>query len=162
VTLVVRLARADEVEAAVMVWRLANDRSALQEHPERLEGWAQEEGARLYVAAQGDRLVGMVLGLRGRADDGAGDVIPGLCHLTGLAVVPDRQRSGIGRSLMAALLADADRDRCHTVTLWTTATNAPALTLFASLGFRPTGRFAHDDSGIRMLQLARSRAAGVA
>jgi ribosomal protein S18 acetylase RimI-like enzyme len=155
VTVVVRLARADEQRAALAVWRRANRGSALQQHPQRLQRWAREEGARFYVAAEGERLVGMALSLRGRADDGAGEVIPGVRHLTGVAVVPERQRMGIGRRLIATVLADAEHDRCQKVTLWTNETNTAALALFESLGFRPTGRRARDESGAQSVHFER-------
>jgi ribosomal protein S18 acetylase RimI-like enzyme len=150
----VRHASAQEVEAAIDVWRAANPGSALVEHPERLRRWSADRGAQLYVADDGSgRVVGAVLSVLGRADDGAGELIPGLRHLTGLAVVPERRRAGVARSLLRVLLDEAAEEGCARVTLWVRADNLPAQRLFASLGFRPTGRREPDDAGAESMHM---------
>jgi ribosomal protein S18 acetylase RimI-like enzyme len=149
----VRHASPQEVEAAIDVWHAANPGSALVEHPKRLRRWSTDQGARLHVAVEGGRIVGAVLSVLGRADDGAGELIPGLRLLTGLAVVPERRRAGVARSLVRALLDEAAREGCERVTLWVRADNLPAQRLFATFGFRPTGRREPDDAGAESMHM---------
>jgi ribosomal protein S18 acetylase RimI-like enzyme len=149
----IRQADPEELEAALGVWRAANVDSPLHGHLEHLRGRAREDGARVFVAAEGKRLVGVAFSLRGRAADGAGPVIPGRRHLTGLAVVPERQRHGIGHRLLSTILEDARREGCRRVTLWTHTENVPARKLFEAAGFLPTGRRGPDANGAEMLQL---------
>jgi ribosomal protein S18 acetylase RimI-like enzyme len=73
--------------------------------------------------------------------------------LTGVAVIPEQQRRGIGRTLLATVLDDARRDGCRRVTLWTRAANVPARKLFEAEGFVATGRREPDATGVEMLQL---------
>ena len=149
----IRQADPAELGSALGVWRAANVGSRLHGHVENLRGWASQDGARVFVAAEGTRLVGAALSLPGRAADGAGPVLPGRRHLTGFAVLPERQRQGIGRGLLLAVLEDARSDGCTRVTLWTHAANDPARALFEAAGFVPTGRSEPDESGAEMLQL---------
>jgi ribosomal protein S18 acetylase RimI-like enzyme len=144
---VVRRAATSEVDAAVAVWHSANATSSLRNHAARLRRWSQEPGAKLFVAVEGDDFIGMILSLVARADDGAGSPIPGARHITGVAVLPNRQRGGIGGALLRAALDDARAEGCDRVTLWTHNRNERALHLFQTHGFRPTGRTAHDDAG---------------
>jgi ribosomal protein S18 acetylase RimI-like enzyme len=99
------------------------------------------------------RLVGVAFSLPRRAADGAGPVVPGQRHLTGFAVIPERQRRGIGRGLLATVLEDARREGSTRVTLWTHAANVPARKLFEAAGFLSTGRRELDADGAEMLQL---------
>jgi ribosomal protein S18 acetylase RimI-like enzyme len=152
----VRRAGAEEIGAAVTVWQAANSDSTVPGHADSLRGWARDPDALLLVAENGGRLVGMVLLLPGRDQDGAGDLVPGLRHLTGLAVRPESQRSGVGSALLdAAVREAADREAAH-VTLWTAEDNAVAQRLFVSRGFAPTGRSARDGGGTVMLHFERS------
>jgi len=130
-----------EIDAAVAVWRSANTTSPLQHHPARLRRWSQELGAKLFVAVDAD-LIGMILSLVARGDDGAGPPIPGARHITGVAILPDRQRGGIGGALLRAALDDAWAEGCDRVTLWTHTGNERALRLFEVLrlsAHRPNG-----------------------
>jgi ribosomal protein S18 acetylase RimI-like enzyme len=150
---IVRRAALGEVDAAVAIWRSAYAASSLRHHPARLRRWSQEPTSRLFVADDEDDLIGMVLSLVARADDGAGPPIPRARHITGLAVRPDRQRGGVGEALLRAALDDARADGCDCVTLWTHAANELARRLFEAHGFRPTGRTALDDAGEPTLHL---------
>jgi ribosomal protein S18 acetylase RimI-like enzyme len=151
--MIVRRAVATEVEAGVDVWRLANAASRLERHPERLQRWAQETGAKLYVAVDEEQVIGMILSLATREDDGAGALIPRARHITGLAVLPHRQRRGVGRALLRAAVDDARAEQCDRITLWTHVGNDSARRLFEAHGFRPTGRSGHDDAGEPTMQL---------
>ncbi len=92
------------------------------------------EDVAALVAAGLDWLVatdgGVVLGALGRRDDGAG------VDIDRLVVDPAVARRGVGRALVAAVLADAGGRR---VTVSTGRGNAPARHLYARAGFRETG-----------------------
>ncbi len=154
VVLIVRRADRTEVDAAIEVWKAASSESQLAGHPEHLRAWAGASGAVLFVADSGTTLIGMALSLVGRANDGAGEPIPGLRHLTGVAVLPEHQGSGVGGRLLDAALDHAHSVGCDRVTLWTGRTNARAQRLFAARGFHPTGRTMPDDAGAAMVHFA--------
>jgi ribosomal protein S18 acetylase RimI-like enzyme len=154
----IRPASRDEVGKAVAVWHAANAGREAPGHAEHLEAWAAQEGAVLLVAIRDRELAGMVLCLPGRAADGAGAPIPGLLHLTGLAVLPEHQRQGLGSALLEAALDEARRRRCTRVTLWARASNVGALHTFESHGFRRSGRTAEDAAGSEMLHFEWRRA----
>lgn len=87
-----------------------------------------------FLALDGDRIVGCVFALE-RAD--------GL-YVGKLAVAPDRQGHGIGRRLMQAA-EDLARSRGKAaIELETRIELTPNHAAFARLGFRETGRTAHD------------------
>jgi ribosomal protein S18 acetylase RimI-like enzyme len=152
---VIRWGRLSEIAGAVSVWLAANAARNLPNHPERLRAWGHDPDAVLHVADDHGFLVGMALRLQGRAEDGAGVVIPGLCHLTGVCVVPHRQGQHLGGRLLDAVLAAARQDGYVRATLWTHHDNARARWLFEARGFRPTGRVAQDESGQPMIHLER-------
>jgi ribosomal protein S18 acetylase RimI-like enzyme len=136
----VELASGADVDDAIGVWLSAN-RSGAADHRDSLAQWSQQDGARLFVARSADgRLAGMLLSLEGREEDGAGPVVEGLRHITGVAVRPELQGQGIGRRLVLAAIADAEESGSDRLTLWTETTNRRAQRLFQSVGFRPTGR----------------------
>ena len=153
---IVRHADPHETETAIDVWRAANPDSRLEQHPDRLRRWSSERGAHVHVAVDQDRVIGMVLSVLGRADDGAGEVVPGLRHLIGLAVAPTRRREGVARRLVCAVIDEARREACEWVRLWVHADNAAARRLFESVGFRATGRSALDDGGTETSQMELS------
>lgn len=65
-------------------------------------------------------------------------VLPGEeAWVNNLAVRRDAQRRGIGRALLAALLAEAERHRVPRVLLEVAADNAAAQQLYAAHGFEP-------------------------
>jgi ribosomal protein S18 acetylase RimI-like enzyme len=154
--MIVRRAEPNEVEQAIDVWRAANPESGLRRHPERLRRWSLDRGAHLYIGVDGARVVGMALSVLGRADHGAGDVIPGQRHVIGVSVVPARRREGIARGMVRAVVDGARREACERVTLWVHVDNPAAQQLFQSFGFRPTGRRACDDAGVEMMQMELS------
>jgi ribosomal-protein-alanine N-acetyltransferase len=57
-----------------------------------------------------------------------------------LAVRPDARRHGVGRTLLAHLLAEAARRRLREVLLEVRADNEPALGLYRSVGFTRVGQ----------------------
>ena len=88
------------------------------------------ESARARVAEAGGAFVGFALAQR--AADAA--------EILSVAVAPVAQRKGLGRRLVEQLLADLRADGVARVHLEVRASNAAALGLYRSLGFRQTRR----------------------
>ncbi|ASW57426.1 ribosomal protein S18-alanine N-acetyltransferase [Plantactinospora sp. KBS50] len=64
---------------------------------------------------------------------------PAEAWVQNIAVRRDRQRSGVGRALLAELLRTADDAGVRTVLLEVAVDNAPAQKLYARNGFEPLG-----------------------
>ena len=150
-----RRAGTDEVDLAMAVWGAANPSPAVPEHATWLRGRAADPDTLLLVAEDAGQLAGMVLVLPGRSHDGAGDEVPGHVHLTGMAVRPEHQRSGLGSALLDAALGEAMGQRAVRVTLWAAENNVPTRRLLTSRGFRFTGRSACDAGGKIMCHFER-------
>jgi hypothetical protein len=68
-------------------------------------------------------------------------VRPGLAWVTRLGVLPAARRRHIGRTLMTALLANAERQGLRRTVLEVIKNNVPAYNLFVQCGFGPTQEF---------------------
>ena len=93
--------------------------------------WNELSSGHFYLVAEdGD---GQVLGYGGLAvaDDEA--------WIQNIAVRREAQRRGIGRAILEALLAEADRRGARAVLLEVAVDNAPAQKLYATYGFEPIG-----------------------
>ncbi len=82
------------------------------------------------VAFRGGSLAGYVIGW----------FIEDEAHLANLAVAPALRRRGLGRRLLAALLAEASRRGSRWILLEVRPSNLAALSLYGEFGFRPVGR----------------------
>lgn len=149
----VRRANTEEIDSAVAAWQAANPHTTIPEHAQWLRARAADPDALLLVAEMEGQVIGMVLVLPGRDRDGAGDILPGQHHLTGLAVHPGYQRCGAGSALLDAALSEAAERASTRVTLWAAKDNATAQRLFTVRGFTPTGRTGRDAGGTVMLNL---------
>lgn len=69
-----------------------------------------------------------------------GRAVAGEAELLTLAVAPGARRKGVGRRLVLAFLAEADRRGAVTAFLEVAATNAPAIALYHVTGFAEAGR----------------------
>jgi ribosomal-protein-alanine N-acetyltransferase len=87
-------------------------------------------GHRYLVGLAGAELVGYA-GLAVTAPDEA--------WINNIAVRRDHQRRGVGRGLLTALLAEADRRGARTILLEVAVDNKPAQLLYARYGFDPDG-----------------------
>jgi ribosomal protein S18 acetylase RimI-like enzyme len=96
-----------------------------------------------------ETVVGMALVEPGRADDGAGEPVPGYGHVSMVFVHPSHWSNGYGQQLLRAIHA---RGWTRT-TLWTRQSNDRAQRLYAAAGYRPTGRVAHLHDGDAIIQL---------
>ena len=90
----------------------------------------QNRVARCYVVREDGRLIGYIC-LWEVADE---------VHITNVAVHPDVRRRGVGRSLLSAVLDDARQRKLRLVVLEVRPSNAEALGLYESFGFRVVGR----------------------
>ena len=83
----------------------------------------------------------------------------GELHVTTIAVRPEFRRRGHARALISAALAAYPASRC--VHLEVRPTNAAAVTLYESLGFRKTGRrpryYGDEDALLMTLDLSEDR-----
>lgn len=159
----VRLGRPADLPGVALLWARAQAARLgrpLPEHPgERelglLASRLSPPGSWLLVAVQGSRVVGMAVGLLGRDRFGKGPVIPGLLHLSSVAVDPELWGQGIGGALLDMALDQARRRGHSRVQLWTQADNWRARRLYESRGFRPTGASRIDEWGEQIIHHIR-------
>ncbi|HEY3503821.1 MAG TPA: GNAT family N-acetyltransferase [Actinocatenispora sp.] len=151
----VRLGAAADHDAAVRVWLRANEargRVPSAARVARIRAKLGDPVATLLVATDDD-VVGMALTEPGRADDGAGEPLPELCHLAMVFVDPGRQGVGVGGLLVAAVRAFAVHCGHSRIDVWTGAENERAQRLYRGAGFVPTGRTGTLANGLRTVQL---------
>lgn len=156
---VIRRGGSSDFEAALAVWRAANEarlngRPAPEDHGRRVRAHMETPGAFLFVADAGG-VSGMAVGMQGLADDGAGPPVEGLCHVAAVFVVPDRWGAGLGGRLVDAVLAEARARGYGRAQLWTHAANGRAHRLYDGRGFRQTGRQKEDDLGETIVHYER-------
>ena len=156
---VIRHGGREDAEPALAVWTSANaarrgERAPLPEQEGRARGHLGTPGAFLFVAEVSDGIVGMALGVQGRANDGAGPPVAGLCHVSMVFVAPDRWGEGIGKRLVDALLAEARARGFDRAQLWTQQDNRSARRLYEDRGFRPSVRD-KDEFGERIVHYER-------
>ena len=84
-------------------------------------------------------VVGMAAAMPSRDDFGEGDVVPGLCYLDLIFVVPERWGDGIGALLLDTVIADARGRGFSASTCSPTTTTSRAQGLYVSRGFERTG-----------------------
>jgi GNAT superfamily N-acetyltransferase len=147
-------------DSAVGVWRAANLARLLPPSAERVARiWEKlaDPGSCLVIGrpdASGDVLA-MALAEPGRAQDGAGAVIPGYGHVSMVFVHPDVWGRGVGRQLLQGLHGRASERGWSRTTLWTRASNERARRLYQSQGYRASGQETTLGDGGPILQLER-------
>ncbi|MET0418786.1 MAG: ribosomal protein S18-alanine N-acetyltransferase [Actinoplanes sp.] len=93
--------------------------------------WNELAQRHFYLVALDDD--GKVLGYAGLS------VTPDEAWVQNIAVRRDAQRLGIGRKLLEALLAEAERLKIKQILLEVAVDNAPAQRLYATYDFEPVG-----------------------
>lgn len=121
--------------------------------------WNELAGGHYYRIALDDD--GAILGYGGLAIVGD-EPRPDEAWVQNLAVRRDAQRRGLGRLLLADLLAEAARHRVRKVLLEVAVDNEPAQKLYATAGFEPLAvrRGYYQPSNTDALVMARENANG--
>ena len=68
------------------------------------------------------------------------EIAPGVAHIAQMAVAPNHQGRGLGRTLVTAAMAAASAT-CRRMTLLVAESNQSAVRLYESVGFRDVGMF---------------------
>ena len=152
---VVRAGTAADHEAALGVWRVSDTARrggvpAPPDHEDTVRSRFSVPQTWLTVADDDGEVVGITFGMPARADDGLGDVVVGLCHLSLVFVLPRRWGSGVGGALVDATLAEARSRGYGRIQLWTHETNERAQRLYTGRGFGRDGRTKDDEQGERI------------
>jgi len=131
---------ADDLTAAVDVWNEAQSErlgvayvstGMLELVTKRL---VVEDAAFLIIEESGGT-VGFALASPAREDDGTGAIIPGLAHISAVAIKSNHWGRGVGRRLMNAVVQELRCRGYRGAQLWTQTSNSRALRLYLSLGF---------------------------
>ena len=142
-TIVVRLGGPDDVDAAVSVYvRGGSARRGLPPSDERVahvRAMLSSATTWFFVAVNGKDPVGMAAAMPSRENQGAGDLVPGLCYLDLIFVVPERWGDHLGALLLDTVTADARGRGFSRIHLLTHDDNERAHGLYASRGFARTG-----------------------
>jgi ribosomal protein S18 acetylase RimI-like enzyme len=115
--------------------------------PERAVRRLTDVSTFFHVAESQGELIGIAAGMPGRLDGGAGEPIPGLCHISMVAVRPGHWGHGLGKQVLRAVVAEAHRRGFERAQLFTQAVNARARALYEGHGFVLTGQGAVDEIG---------------
>jgi ribosomal protein S18 acetylase RimI-like enzyme len=153
-----RANRARAAESGLPVGPLA---SAEQSTAARLIGdrIADAGGFALTRESEGVH-VALTVVLQSRAEEGAGEPVPGVAHISMLAVHPDHWGAGHGRHILdAACAAAAARGYCS-AELWVHADNLRGRRLYEGAGWTRSGRHKVHESGGRIVQYVRPLRAG--
>jgi GNAT superfamily N-acetyltransferase len=84
-----------------------------------------------FLAQASGEVVGIIGGFRPDSDS--------TVELVSMWTAPGARRSGVGADLVRAIMTWARAGGAHSVELWVTEDNAPAVRLYQSLGFVATG-----------------------
>lgn len=115
------------------IYRAAQAARGRRPSAERLARVRQKLDEGLLVVD--DQLRGFALGEPGRADDGEGELVPGLLHVSMVFVHPDHQRQGVGSALVEALADEAWGQGYRQLSLWSTSPE-----FYEACGLERTGR----------------------
>jgi GNAT superfamily N-acetyltransferase len=163
--LTTRRAALEDTTAVANVWAVADAarRGALGLSPLPIERVEPEVRTRLgaddgfgVVAEYADEPVGMALAVPALADDGAGDErVPGLLHVTMIAVVPVHWGRRIGEVVLESVHSTARDQGYRRGQLWTHESNSRARRLYERLGWTASGRTKIDDTGEQIRHYVR-------
>jgi ribosomal protein S18 acetylase RimI-like enzyme len=115
------------------------------------------DAASFVVLVEDDgELVAMALVVQALAQDGASrDPLPGLAHVSMIAVHPGRWGQRLGALVMDRAQLEARERGFSRAQLWTHVTNRRAQRLYERLGWTASGRTKIDDHGERILHYVR-------
>jgi len=92
-----------------------------------------------FVADDAGTAIGMAVAMPSRQDLGAGPLVPGVCYLDLIFVVPERWGESVGSLLLDTVINDARMRGFARISLLTHDDNDRAQTLYRSRGFERTG-----------------------
>ena len=117
---------------------------------ERAQEWSSKRST-TYLAMDVENPCGIVSGFLNRDDTTR-------AHLASMWVAPSHRRSGIGRTLVNAIIEWAQLQSADTVQLTVTSSNDPAIKFYKSLGFSPTGKITpyRNDPALNDVEMIRS------
>ncbi|MGI5215887.1 N-acetyltransferase family protein [Plantactinospora sp. CA-290183] len=153
-----RLARGEDLAAAVDVWRQANvarGRPPTEQRIGRVRDKLAEPEALALVASVGDEVLGMALAEPGRDQDGHGARLAELCHISMVFVHPDHWGRRLGLLLLEGITRHATRQGYGHLQVWTGESNSRAQRLYQRAGFTLSGRVLLLDSGEPVLHFVR-------
>lgn len=116
--------------AAVAALVAADDRDGRLVSPPELADALQDSRCYLFVAAQGDRPLGLLSAYRFPDVEAGGDLV----YLYDLEVDGAHRRAGIGGALVRALVEQCERDRVRRIWAGTDRGNVSARRTFESTG----------------------------
>ncbi|SBW23091.1 arabinose efflux permease family protein [Candidatus Protofrankia californiensis] len=154
----IRLARGDDLPAALGVWQEANTargRPPGAQRVARVRAKLAAPDGLLLIAVAGTTVLGMVLAEPGRAQDGQGPKLDGLCHVSMVFVHPDHWGRRVGELLIGHLADQACLRGFAWLQLWTGAGNDRAQRLYRRVGFVPSGRRLRLEKGEEILHFVR-------
>jgi GNAT superfamily N-acetyltransferase len=106
------------------------------------------DGAFGVVATDNDDVVAVALAMDAIEDDGKGtEPVPGLMHVSTIAVVPERWGQRLGQLVLADVLDEGRLRGYQRAQLWTHETNVGAQRLYERTGWTASGRTTIDDRG---------------
>jgi ribosomal protein S18 acetylase RimI-like enzyme len=112
-----------------------------------IEERMRSPGSLFVLAKIAGRIVGIASQLPARESDGTGPIIPGLVHLSMIAVDPAHWGKGVGKALTEYCVRRAAKLGYTSIQLWTQISNERARRLYSSVGFVEGGREKTDDRG---------------
>ena len=156
--LAIHAASPTDVDAMAEVWVLADGKrradiglsatTTIEQARNLVVDRLARPGSLPVVARDRDQVVGMAIGVQARTDDGAGPgAIPGLLHVSLVAVVPTAWGRRLASRMLMTLLDDARLVGFTSAQLWTHESNARAIALYERLGFARSGRTKLDIHG---------------
>jgi ribosomal protein S18 acetylase RimI-like enzyme len=105
-------------------------------------------GAFGVVATDRDDVIAVALAMDAIEDDGKGtQPVPGLMHVSTIAVVPDRWGQRLGQIVLSGVLNEGRRRMYQCAQLWTHESNPGAQRLYERTGWTASGRSIIDDRG---------------
>jgi ribosomal protein S18 acetylase RimI-like enzyme len=153
-----RLARGEDLAAAVDIWRQANTargRPPTEQRIARVGDKLTDPDALVLVASVGDEALGMALAEPGRDQDGHGARLEELCHISMVFVHPDHWGRRMGLLLLEGISEHAHKQGYAHLQVWTGESNDRAQHLYRRAGFTPSGRTLLLDSGEPVLHFVR-------
>ncbi|HTF09962.1 MAG TPA: GNAT family N-acetyltransferase [Asanoa sp.] len=105
----------------------------------RRRQWHGAKEFETLVAVDGPAIVGFATVGQYRNQQDRGDLVPEIGEVLAIYLEPDRVGTGLGRTLMAAALAELNNRGFRTVRLWVLEDNKVARRFYEKAGFQPDG-----------------------